>query len=597
LPLALPPPDPQQIEWRRQLEELARLSPWEYAKRRKAAAKQLDVGRKDLDDEVDRIRRELSGQPPLMDDKAKKRAREISLEKACERIDLLFHDADREAWANVTVNRHVESYKVDSEEMRDYLRQQVFTISGKLYGVGLSLPKTMLTECIDLLKTRARVEGPQHRLFLRVGEHAGALYIDLADTDRHVVEITNVGWRVLATRPPIFFRRPDGMLPLPVPERGGSIEELRPFLNTAAAEGDPDPDAAFILTIGWLLAAMRSRGPYPPLIPLGPTGRAKSTHMEFLLSIFDPNTILLADPPEDARDLRVAAQDRHGLGFDNVSHLGVRLSNAFCRMSTGGGAMQRKLHTSATQVRFPEILRPVIINGIEEFVTRPDLQNRSLVLEMQARTSLKELAELKVDFILARPRILGALLDMMVTGLRHLPTTKVMLSPERVRMIDFVKWGMACGLERFAERYEANLFDSMATILDGDKAATALKSFMGRRKEPWQGSVTELVTRLSRFGYTSSPRSERPGEVLRNHLRRIAQPLRNGYGIVVDLTVQRTNVTRLIRVSMLTSPASLVSPKSKRRTTKQKRRQKRQVIKPKARSVRRPNKTRSRKRR
>jgi hypothetical protein len=44
------------------------------------------------------------------------------------------------------------------------------------------------------------------------------------------------------------------MLPLPVPERGGSIEALQPFLNLSNQND-------FVLVVAWLLAALRSSGP------------------------------------------------------------------------------------------------------------------------------------------------------------------------------------------------------------------------------------------------------------------------------------------------------------------------------------------------
>jgi hypothetical protein len=43
------------------------------------------------------------------------------------------------------------------------------------------------------------------------------------------------------------------MLPLPVPERSGSIEALRSFLNLSNQND-------FVLVVAWLLAALRSSG-------------------------------------------------------------------------------------------------------------------------------------------------------------------------------------------------------------------------------------------------------------------------------------------------------------------------------------------------
>ena len=68
---------------------------------------------------------------------------------------------------------------------------------------------------------------------------------------------------------PAFPPHP-GMLPLPVPVRGGSIEDLRPFLNVgmsitqrAKLGTASDPDTGFVLAVAWALAALNPNGPYP----------------------------------------------------------------------------------------------------------------------------------------------------------------------------------------------------------------------------------------------------------------------------------------------------------------------------------------------
>ena len=68
--------------------------------------------------------------------------------------------------------------------------------------------------------------------------------------------------------------RPKGMLPLPLPVRGGSIEKLRDFINVKA-------DEDFILVVAWLLSAMRDHGPYPVLTVIGEQGRQKARLLRF----------------------------------------------------------------------------------------------------------------------------------------------------------------------------------------------------------------------------------------------------------------------------------------------------------------------------
>jgi hypothetical protein len=63
----------------------------------------------------------------------------------------------------------------------------------------------------------------------------GELYIDLCNDDWRCVRVTAAGWSVIDS-PPVRFRRTSGMLPLPIPERGGKIEALRPFLSATDSD-------------------------------------------------------------------------------------------------------------------------------------------------------------------------------------------------------------------------------------------------------------------------------------------------------------------------------------------------------------------------
>jgi hypothetical protein len=116
---------------------------------------------------------------------------------------------------------------------------------------------------------------------LRVAEHAGRLYLDLADAHWRAVAIDRDGWKVVGC-PPVRFRRSLGMLPLPLPERGGSIQALRQFLNLSS-END------FVLVIAWLLAALRPAGPYPVLAISGEQGSAKTVLSKLVRALVDPN--------------------------------------------------------------------------------------------------------------------------------------------------------------------------------------------------------------------------------------------------------------------------------------------------------------------
>jgi hypothetical protein len=90
-----------------------------------------------------------------------------------------------------------------------------------------------------------------------------------------------------------------------------------------------------------------------------------------------------------------------------------------------------------------EASRP-ILNGIEDVISRPDLRDRAIFLTLAsiADTDRRPEAELWQEFGLTRPRILGALLDAVVHGLRAI--NHVQLDELLPRMADFALWAAAC---------------------------------------------------------------------------------------------------------------------------------------------------------
>lgn len=282
------------------------------------------------------------------------------------------------------------------------------------------------------------------------------------------------------------------MLPLPIPELGGKIEKLRPFLNVKA-------DDDFVLAVAWLLAALRDRGPYPVLALSGVQGAAKSTFTAILRSLTDPNTAPLRALPRDDRDLFIAANNSHVIAFDNVSGLPPWLSDTLCRLASGGGFAVRQLYTDQDEMLF-DACRPIIINGIEDFIIRNDLASRSIFSTLQEIQENKRKEEQKLwdEFNRESPKILGALLTAISLGLKQLPHVKLERLP---RMADFAKWATACEPAlwtpgTFMAAYEANRMEAVETVIEADPVATGLREFMATRTV-WTGTASELLGSLS----------------------------------------------------------------------------------------------------
>jgi hypothetical protein len=191
-----------------------------------------------------------------------------------------------------------------------------------------ALSSTTLRELMATLEAQALFAGPQAQVACRLAGEGETVWLDLGNAAREVVRLTPAGWEITTTAA-VKFLRPRGMAALPRPVPGGTLEDLHPFLNMAT-------HADWLLCVAWLLSAFRPAGPYPVLILHGEQGTAKSTTARVLRALLDPNVAPLRTEPRDERDLMIAAINTWFIMYDNVSQLRPWLSDALCRLATGG---------------------------------------------------------------------------------------------------------------------------------------------------------------------------------------------------------------------------------------------------------------------
>jgi hypothetical protein len=186
-----------------------------------------------------------------------RRSATATLLRIAERYDL-FHSPDGTGYADIDVDGHRETLALRSRETKGRLEHEY------LLKVMDTPPHNAVQSTISTLETRAKYQGPERSVHVRVADQEGHLFLDLADKGRRAIEISTMGWSVV-DNPPVRFCRPAGMRPLPVPEKGGSIDDLRQFLNLR-------DDNDFVLIVAWLLAAFRPQGPYAVLAVSGGQG-------------------------------------------------------------------------------------------------------------------------------------------------------------------------------------------------------------------------------------------------------------------------------------------------------------------------------------
>jgi len=451
----------------------------------------------------------------------------------------LFHDPDAEPYATVEVGDHRETYYLKSKGYRNWLRHKYYAEEKKrLEEIGKpeespAVPRVqVINDALAQLEAICQFEGPEHDVHVRVAEYEGAIYVDLADERWRAVRIDTSGWGIVSD-PPVKFVRAKGMLPLPEPVAGTEgAEKLRALLNIK------DEDS-WRLILAWLVAAFRPDRPFVVLILQGEQGSAKSTVERILRALVDPSTAPLRTTPRNEHDLYIASTSSWVVAYDNISSLPQWLSDAICKLSTGGGFSTRTLYEKREQELF-DAIRPVILNGITDVATRPDLLDRSITLRMPhiGEEDRKPESAIWKELDEAAPEVLGFLFDAVSSALKNLPATKLEKLP---RMADFALWvtaaEQALGWEEggFLKAYNDNRGDANRQALEASPVAAAVWLFMKDRDE-WQGTATELYHKLGSAATDAMKRSKAwpaAPNSLGGEMKRLAPALR-GVGIEVE---------------------------------------------------------------
>jgi hypothetical protein len=214
----------------------------------------------------------------------------------------------------------------------------------------------------------------------------------------------------------------------------------------------------------------------------------------------DPSTAPLRTTPRSERDLIIAATNSWCVAFDNISALSPWLSDASCRLSTGGGFSARELYTESEEVLF-DATRPQLFNGITDVATRPDLLDRAIVVTLPPipEERRRPEAELWRDFEKVRPWVLAALFDE-VSGARG--AVEYVRLERMPRMADLAVWATAAedalGWEpgAFMEAYAGNRAEATESALEADPVAITVRAFMEDQDE-WTGTAGELWEALN----------------------------------------------------------------------------------------------------
>lgn len=336
---------------------------------------------------------------------------------------VLFNDGDGNAYATLPHLGKSIAVRLGSSAFSMWLRHLAHTVLAKPVSSG------PLKEAVATLEALALFDSAKVPVHVRVAGDEQHVVVDTGQPNGSVVNIDRNGWKV-GSEAAHRFVRGAGFGTLPVPEKGGSLASLQPFLGL--------DDQNYRLLVAFLVNALKPGGPYFILLVEGEQGSGKSFFCEVVKRIIDPNQAMRLRLPDKPQDLMIQAKEYRLLSFDNASGMSAEMSDALCSLATGGGLAVRKLYSDG-ELYVMSYSRPFVINGIGGYANRPDLMERAIPIRLapMPEGGRKTEAELLADFDQMLPGVLGALYDAVAHALRTFDETE---PPRHLRMADAARW-------------------------------------------------------------------------------------------------------------------------------------------------------------
>lgn len=467
----------------------------------------------------------------------------------------LWHTRDREPFASFTTPAGAVSHvSIYSGDFAEYAQRLFYLETGK------AIASDAVKAAVNTVAAEAKHAGAEYQVYSRIAHLANEVWIDLGDDTWQAVRIDQNGWAfVVSTRVPVKFRRTRSSRPLPRPEAGGSLDDLRVLFRME--------DEDWQSLVGWILGVFQPTGARAHLELIGQQGSGKSTLARCLIAMTDPVTIPGRSLSKDEEALIIAVQGRTVLAFDNVSFLTPDMQDAWCRLSTGGGLGKRELHSDQEEVLIQAQL-PILWTSIVPIASaRPDLQDRTTSVRLDALTDKEYRSEREIDdhFQSILPGLTGALYSLVSAALRNAKSMQIVRRP---RLADFAEWVEAAGPElgwepgSFINVMESSRLPASAQAVDSSPVGRLIIGFMKEQAE-WHGQSSELLAALKNLADEDVRRQRsfpKDATRLSGQIRRLQRPLAEvGVAVLFGRTRNAPGIT-LRRINVMCGQQDLTDP-------------------------------------
>jgi len=434
-------------------------------------------------------------------------------------------------------------FPIREDKFREHLQALYWQKAGK------AMSKVRLNEIIEELAAEATfTKETKKRVILnnRVALADDKFIYSLGNDEWQAVEVSSEGWRII-NEPPMF-KRHKHQKPQVIPASNGLINDLLQFL----------PEDRHILLLVDIIANFIPGIAKPLLAIFGDHGSGKSTLARLIQNLIDPTDHDLTDLSSEKKELAQLLDQNYAITIDNISQLKGHQSDMLCRAVTGGSFQKRKLNTDSETVGF-NFQNCIILNGIDCVIQKPDLLDRSLLIELQRldESEVKTDSDIEGKFHESLPVILGGIFNVLAKAKKIHSEVKLTSLP---RMAEFAKWGYAIaevlgiGGEKFIELYNENLGGHHFHVAENNQVMSSVFHFIASTPEKkWSGRVSDLLAVLNSYNKETGiiidkkewPKSD-------SWLSRELNKLKVSFkGVGIKLDVQRTGTARRIIIERI----------------------------------------------
>lgn len=399
---------------------------------------------------------------------------------------LLFRNDLKEPFIRVPVGSHHEIWPCKSKMFKRWLGKSLWDAHHKTPN------SDSLNGALNVIEGKACHGDGEYQLHNRVAWCDGILWYDLSDAEWQAVKIAQNGWEVVSDTP-ILFRRYSHQRAQVRPVANGDIKKLLRFVNVTNEQHQ-------LLFLVYIVSCFIPDFPHPIPLIYGAQGSAKSVLSKIIRRLIDPSLMEVIGFPRDSSQLAQQLSHHWCLFFDNVSELPEWLSDTLCKAVSGDGFSKRELYSDDDDIIYT-FKRCIGINGINLVARKPDLLERSILLELERMPESRRLQEKELwnQFEEERPNILGGIFDVLSKAIGIKTTINIQKLP---RMADFAVWGCAIAealgntQEQFLNAYYANIKGQNEEVLGESLVATAVRKFIDDNPE-WEGTPSQLLEELT----------------------------------------------------------------------------------------------------